>query len=59
MKLIIKDLLTFAMMVLTISVLSCIITGCSTRKHGEVYKTGSSCRDPHKRASVRNDAKIR
>jgi len=59
MKLIIKDLITFAVMILTISVLSYIITGCSTHKHGEVYKTGSSCRDPHKRASVRNDAKIR
>jgi len=59
MKTLIKDLLTFAMMVLTISLLSSIITGCSTHKHGKVYKTGSTCRNPHKRAEVHNFTKIR
>jgi hypothetical protein len=53
MKLIIKDLIVFVMMVLTIIALLYIVTGCSTQKHGYVYKTGSTCRNPHKRAEVR------
>jgi hypothetical protein len=59
MKLIIKDLIVFVMMVLTIVVLSAVITGCSTQKHGYVYKTGSTCRNPHKRAEVHGYLKIR
>jgi hypothetical protein len=59
MKLIIKDLIIFVMMILTIFALLYIVTGCSTQKHGEVYKTGSTCRNPNKRGEVRGYLKIR
>lgn len=35
------------------------IFGCSHPKHGYEYKTGSTCRNPHKRHEVKNFTRIR
>lgn len=45
-------------LIIIISVLFAL-SSCHTSKHGQVYKTGSTCRNPHKRHEVHNFTRIR